>query len=64
MSKKKEVRVSEEELEMDNKKVKKSKYENSFQKKKAVLKVAGWFMAAVMLIGSLIGIFGMLIYYR
>ena len=61
MSKKKEIRVSEEELEMDNKK---SKYANSYQKKKAVLKVAGWFMAAVMLIGSLIGIFGMLIYYR
>ena len=63
MSKKKEVRVSEEELEMENSKDKK-KYANSYEKKKAAFKVVGWFMAVVMLVGSLLAIFGLLAYLR
>ena len=62
MSKKKEVRVSEEELEMENNN--KKKYANSYEKKKAAFKVAGWFMAIVMLVGSLLAIFGLLAYLR
>lgn len=61
MAKNKEVRISEEELENENKKKKNT---NSYQRKKAVFKVVGWVMAIVMLIGSLMGIFGMLAYLR
>ncbi|MGN1371503.1 MAG: hypothetical protein ACI4XM_04450 [Candidatus Coprovivens sp.] len=33
------------------------------QKRKLVMKIVGWIMALVMILGSLISIFGMLIYY-
>ena len=58
----KEKRVSEEELEKEQNKNKKKK--TPYERKKYVLKVVGWVMAAVMLIGSLMGIFGMLVYYK
>ena len=61
MSKNNEIRVSEEELEIENKKKKNT---NSFERKKVVFKVVGWIMAIVMLLGSLIGILGMLVYYK
>ncbi len=33
------------------------------EKRKLVMKIVGWFMTLVMIIGSLISIFGLLIYY-
>lgn len=33
------------------------------QKRKLVMKIVGWIMALVMIIGSLISMFGLLIYY-
>ena len=38
----------------------KSKYE----RRKIIFKIAGWIMAVIMLVGSLAGIFGMLVYYN
>lgn len=43
-------------------KVKKKKM-TANQKRKLIMKIAGWIMALVMILGSLISIFGMLIYY-
>ena len=34
------------------------------EKNRLIMKIAGWLMAIVMFFGSLIAIFGMLIYYK
>ena len=34
------------------------------EKNRLVMKIAGWMMAIVMLLGSLMAIFGMLVYYK
>lgn len=34
------------------------------EKNRRVMKIAGWIMAIVMLLGTLISIFGMLVYYK
>lgn len=48
----------------DKKKVKtKKKKMTANDKRKLAMKIAGWIMALVMILGSLISIFGMLIYY-
>ncbi len=50
--------------EKDVKKVKpKKKKMTANEKRKLVMKIVGWFMTLVMIIGSLISIFGLLIYY-
>lgn len=40
----------------------KRKKMTAYQKRKLIMKIAGWIMAIVMILGSLISIFGMLIY--
>lgn len=48
----------------ENVKIKpKKKKMTANQKRKLVMKIVGWIMALVMILGSLISIFGMLIYY-
>lgn len=48
----------------DKKNVKtKKKKMTANDKRKLAMKIAGWIMALVMILGSLISIFGMLIYY-
>ena len=54
---KKEVSKKEEVVKP---KRRKSKYE----RRKIIFKIAGWIMAVIMLLGSLAGIFGMLVYYN
>jgi preprotein translocase subunit Sec63 len=51
--------IEEEKIEKKEK-PKKSKYE----RRKIILKIVGWIMALAMIFGSLISIFGMLIYYN
>lgn len=49
---------------LETKKVKpKKKKMTANQKRKVMMKIVGWIMALIMIIGSLISIFGMLIYY-
>lgn len=49
---------------LENKKVKpKKKKMTANQKRQLMMKIVGWIMALIMIIGSLISIFGMLIYY-
>lgn len=55
-------KVDKEVLETEKVKPKKKKM-TANQKRKLMLKIVGWIMALVMIIGSLISIFGMLIYY-
>ncbi len=38
------------------------KKKTSYEKRKLAMKIAGWLMAIVMLFGTLISIFGMLLY--
>lgn len=50
--------------ELSTEKVKpKKKKMTASQKRNLMMKIVGWFMALVMIIGSLISIFGLLIYY-
>ncbi len=37
---------------------------SAYEKRKVFMKIAGWIMALIMILGSIISIFGMLIYYR
>ena len=55
----KKVKAKEKE-EVSRPKRRKSK----FERRKIIFKIAGWIMAIIMLIGSLAGIFGMLVYYN
>ena len=55
-----EIEELEEKEEVKVKKPKKTKYE----KRRIILKIVGWIMALAMIFGSLISIFGMLIYYN
>ncbi len=55
-------KVDKEVLETEKVKPKKKKM-TANQKRKLMMKIVGWIMALVMIIGSLISIFGMLIYY-
>lgn len=55
-------KIDKEVLETEKVKPKKKKM-TANQKRKLMLKIVGWIMALVMIIGSLISIFGMLIYY-
>ena len=42
----------------------KKKKMTKLEKNRLIMKIAGWIMAIVMLVGTLISIFGMLIYYN
>lgn len=55
-------KVDEKVVETEKVKPKKKKM-TANQKRKLMMKIVGWIMALVMIIGSLISIFGMLIYY-
>ena len=55
-------KVEKKEKDIKNEKPKKKKMTAS-QKRQLAMKIAGWIMALVMILGSLISIFGMLIYY-
>jgi len=57
---KKDTKDIEELEEKVIEKPKKSKYE----RRKTIYKIVGWIMALAMIFGSLISIFGMLIYYK
>lgn len=50
-------------IEKTDKSKTKRKKMTAYQKRKLIMKFAGWIMAIVMILGSLISIFGMLIYY-
>jgi hypothetical protein len=69
----------EDELEEDKKKkkvkkvqketkkeeiVKPKRRKSKYERRKIIFKIAGWIMAFIMLVGSLAGIFGMLVYYN
>lgn len=68
----------EDELEEDKKKkkvkkvqkeekkeiVKPKRRKSTYERRKIIFKIAGWIMAFIMLVGSLAGIFGMLVYYN
>jgi len=60
MSKKRNIEDIEEKEVIKPKKKKMTKLE----KNRLIMKIAGWIMAIVMLVGTLISIFGMLIYYN
>lgn len=55
----KKVEKNEENIKAKPKKKKMT----SYQKRKLVMKIVGWIMALVMIIGSLVSMFGLLIYY-
>lgn len=62
MSKKDKKNIQEiEEKEVIKPKKKKM---TKLEKNRLIMKIAGWIMAIVMLVGTLISIFGMLIYYN
>ena len=46
------------------KRKKEKKKMTKVEKNRVIMKIAGWVMAIVMFLGSLITIFGMLIYYK
>lgn len=48
----------------NTKDVKKKKKMTKYERNKMIMKICGYFMAAVMVIGSLLSIFGLLIYYK
>lgn len=53
----------EKDIEEKQKTKPKKKKMTANQKRKLMMKIVGWIMAIVMILGSLISIFGMLIYY-
>lgn len=55
----KKVEKNEENIKAKPKKKKMT----SYQKRKLVMKIVGWIMALVMIIGALVSMFGLLIYY-
>lgn len=55
-------KVKNVELKEKEEKPKKKKM-TAHQKRQLMLKIAGWIMAITMVLGSLLAIFGMLIYY-
>ncbi len=61
MSKKKDKSLDNEErsIKLENPKKKKK---TPYEKRKIIMKVVGFFMAAVMIVGTLLSIFGMLFY--
>lgn len=58
--------MSKKNDELNNVKTKKQAKpkKSAYEKRKVIMKIAGWVMALVMILGSIISIFGMLIYYR
>lgn len=57
--------IEKENIESDDEKVvikPKKKKLTSSQKRKIIMKVMGWIMAIAMIVGSLLSIFGLLIY--
>ncbi len=63
MSKKRNIADIEEKEEKVVVKPKKKKM-TKLERNRLIMKIAGWIMAIVMLVGTLISIFGMLIYYN
>lgn len=61
MSKKKNINIEEEKEEKD---IIAKKRKSANQRRQFIMKVAGWLMAIVMVVGTLMSIFGMLIYYN
>ncbi len=61
MSKKKNKDIETEERSIKLEKPKKKK-KTPYEKRKIIMKVVGFFMAAIMIIGTLLSIFGMLFY--
>lgn len=55
-------KVKKNELKENVEKPKKKKM-TAHQKRQLTLKIAGWIMAITMVLGSLLAIFGMLVYY-
>ena len=68
MSKKNKKNVEEleelEETEEEKVEKKPKKKMTKYEKRKIILKIVGWIMALAMIFGSLISIFGMLVYYN
>ncbi len=62
MSKKRNIEIEEDEEKVIVKPKKKKMTKR--EKNRLIMKIAGWIMAIVMLVGTLISIFGMLIYYN
>lgn len=60
MSKKKKIDIEENE----EKAIVAKKRKSANQRRQFAMKIAGWLMAIVMIIGTLMSIFGMLIYYN
>ena len=48
---------------LENAKITKPK-KTKYERRKTIYKIVGWIMALAMIFGSLISIFGMLIYYK
>lgn len=61
MSKKNKIDIEEEKEE---KVILAKKKKSANQRRQFAMKVAGWLMAIVMIVGTLMSIFGMLIYYN
>ena len=67
MSKKNNKKAEKYELEeLEEQEIKKEvkQKKSKYERRKVILKIAGWIMALAMIFGSLISIFGMLIYYN
>lgn len=47
---------------IESNKLKPKKKKTPYEKRKLAMKVAGWIMAIIMIFGTLISIFGMLLY--
>ena len=63
MSKKRHIETEEVEEEVVIKPTKKKKM-SRIEKNRLIMKIAGWIMAIIMLLGTLLSILGMLINYK
>lgn len=64
MAKKKEELEELENIEEEKVEKKEKPKRTKYERRKIILKIVGWIMALAMIFGSLISIFGMLIYYN
>lgn len=64
MSKKNKIDIEVEKIEQEEKAILAKKRKSANQRRQFTLKVAGWVMAIVMVLGTLLSIFSMLIYYN